>query len=218
MQPRVRNAGLYPVSWIDRMFDWVESLPIPFWCFYFFVYLAAGLIQHALLWADGTLAPGEWLPVVWTQDVWFIFIPAAWHYLRRAGSHALDRFRPALDVTEKQFAAFRHRFTRLSARGGVLLTLGTFLFIPLVGPIALNYAGNWAVSPYNRFFAVPFVLFVYPIIVGFFLMVVRSLAWIGKFYEMVKQINLFNLTTLYAFSRLTMRIAVIFVSSSCSSI
>lgn len=212
MAPKTRSTGLYPVSWIDKIFDWVERLPVPYWCFYILVYVAISLIQHGLLWLDGTLARGEWLAVIWTQDVWFVFIPAAWHYLRRAGAHALDRFRPALTVSSKQFAVLRHRFTRLSASGGLLLAIGAVLFIPLAGPIALTYAGDWAISPYNRFFAIPFVLAVYPIIVGFFLMVVRSLIWIGRFYRMVTQINLFSMTTLYALSSLTMRIGVIFVA------
>lgn len=43
-------------------------------------------------------------------------------------------------------------------------------------------------------------------------MVVRSLIWIGRFYRMVTQINLFSMTTLYALSSLTMRIGVIFVA------
>lgn len=212
MTPNTHSTGLYSVSWMDKLFDWVESLPIPFWFFYALVYLVISLLQHALLWLDGTLAARTWLPVIFTQDIWFVFIPGAWHYLRRAGAHAFDRFRPALELSAKQFAVLRHRFTRLSARSGWLLTLGALLFAPVVGPIALTYAGEWAVSPYNRFLTVPFVLIAYPIIVGFFCMVVRSLVWIGKLYRMVTQINLFNLTTLYAFSSLTMRIAMIFVA------
>ncbi|MCW5873495.1 MAG: hypothetical protein KIS88_02490 [Anaerolineales bacterium] len=200
-----------PISWIDRFFDWVERLPIPYWLFYVIVYLAVGLVQHALLWLDGTLPTGTWLPAAWSQDVWFVFIPSAWHYLRRAGSHALQRFRPALQVSDKEFDALRQRFTRLSARSGRLLLLAALLLTPLVGPAALTYAGDWAISPYNRFFTVPFVIAVFPLLLGFFFMVVRSLVWIGKFYRLVTQINLFNLTTLYAFSSLTMRIGTIFV-------
>jgi len=46
----------YPPSWIDRLTDWVERLPIPWWSFY--VVLAAAMIGAValVLWRAGVYA------------------------------------------------------------------------------------------------------------------------------------------------------------------
>jgi hypothetical protein len=61
-------------------------------------------------------------------------------YLSRTAGQALDDFRPALDLSDRQFASLRHEFTVLPVRPvvvfnliGLILVLGSFLFLPETG-------------------------------------------------------------------------------------
>lgn len=45
-----KHALLYAPSWVDRLLDWIDRLPIPAWAFYLAVYLLAALGLHISNW------------------------------------------------------------------------------------------------------------------------------------------------------------------------
>ena len=206
----------YRLSWMDRFFDWVERLPIPYFVFYILSYLALVLLQHILLWLDGTLPVGETAPIIFAQNVWFIFIAAVWHFLRKTASYALDRFRPALQISDREFANLKFRFTHLSSRTGwILIVIGLGFMLMIFFTIfsaASDYLGPLFFSPYTTYLTLIFGLLIMSFNLGSFYTLFRTLFNINKIYAQVKRINLFNLTPLYALSSFTSRVGMIFVA------
>lgn len=196
---------------MDSFFEWVDSLPIPFFAFYILFYTGLCLAQHALLWLDGSLAMGEFAGIIFVQNVWFVFLAAAWHYLRYAADVAIRKFKPALDLTESEFKELRSRFVNLPAVSAWVITLLTLPIILLFTSALEQYVGNLFFSPGTTWLTYAVIFFVGPMNFGFFYMVVRSLIYINRIYDKVKRINLFNLTPLYALSGFTSRVGMIFV-------
>jgi hypothetical protein len=201
---------------MDDFFDWVERLPIPYLLFYVLVYFAILTFMHILLWSDGTLPVGQWAAIIFVQYVWFIFIAAVWHFLRRSASSALDRFRPALGkLSDREFFQLKFRFTHLSARTGwLLVAIALAVFAILVGLAYVSftdYLGPLFFSPYTTFLTLGFGLLIMPINLGSFYTLFRTISNINKIYSRVKRINLFNLTPLYALSSFTSRVGMIFI-------
>ncbi len=198
-------------SWMDRFFDWVNRLPIPFLPFYALVYLGIVLFQHGLLWLDGTLPAAEFAPIIFVQNIWSIFIVAAWHYLRNAGSQALAKFRPALDIGDAEFNTLKIRFTNLSARTGWIVTAIALSVFLIAVPSSKEFVGPLFFSPTTIYLTYFVLLFAFPMNSAFFFVVIRSLFNISRIYDQVKRINLYNLTPLYALSAFTSRVGMIFV-------
>jgi hypothetical protein len=196
---------------MDLFFDWVERLPIPYFGFYVAFYVVIVTTQVVLLWLDGSLPVGEIAAIVFIQNIWFTFIGAFWHFARRSGMVAIDRFRPALQLSERDFAALRYRFTHLSARTGWLLTLFGAILLYFVLPVFEPYYGPLFFSPLTRFSTLGFSLLIMPFNLGAFYSVVRMLFSIDPIYAKVKYINLFNLTPLYALSGFTSRMGMVFI-------
>ena len=201
----------YPPSWMDRFFDWVERLPIPFLLFYMLAYLALGLFQHALLWIDGSVPVGEFVILIFAQDLWFIFLAAARHYLRNKGSAALTKFRPALRLNDSRFARLLYEFTHLSARTGWIISALVVPILLISMPYLETYVGHLFFSPTMIYLTFLIVIFIGPMNVAFFYIVLRSLSVISRIYAQVRRINLFNLTPLYALSAFTSELGMIFV-------
>ncbi len=196
---------------MDRFFDWVDRLPIPYLSFYIFWYVFIVLSQHVSLWLEGTLKTGEFVSIVFVQNVWFVFIPAFWHFVRNSGMVAMDRFRPALHVSEKEFDELKYRFTHLSRRTGWTLTIVGFLLIILSLPLFESYYGPLFFSPTTLVTTTVIGFLIAPVNVGAFYSVIRMLFSIDGFYARVKRINLFNLTPLYALSTFTSRVGLVFI-------
>ncbi|MEX1071017.1 MAG: hypothetical protein WEC37_00165, partial [Anaerolineales bacterium] len=190
----------YKASWMDHFFDWVERLPIPYLWFYVVCYALIVGTQSVALWLDGSLPVGELAAIVFIQNIWFSFIGAFWHFARSSGMAALDRFRPTLQMSDKEFAALRYRFTHLSARTGWLLTLVGLIGVYFLLPIFEPYYGPLFFSPFTRYSTLGVSFLIFPFNLGAFYTVLRMLFFIDPIYAKVRRINLFNLTPLYALS------------------
>ncbi|MEX1143606.1 MAG: hypothetical protein WEC16_02105 [Anaerolineales bacterium] len=212
MATKRTSAKTQTLSWIDRFFDWVERLPLPFYLVYLLGYLAVVSTYHITLWTSGALPNGELSQGILFTTVFWIFLQmAAFHYFQNQAESALLHFRPALDVSDKEFAKLRFSFINFSAPRaliGGLASVGAALAL-FLGPIEI-------VSP--LFKATPlataitfFLLMGSPFAFGFFYFVFRSLVGINRLYRKVKHINLFNLGPLYVLSRFTSRVGMLFI-------
>ncbi len=202
----------YSLSWIDRFFLWVERLPLPFYLVYLLAYLIFGSAQHGLLWASNVLPFGEFSQgILLTVPFWLFLQVAVLHYFQNATEDALLRFRPALDIDQKEFEKVRFSFVHFSARPA-LIGSAIAIFVSL-----LLLFNPWQIlSP--LFTATPLttaltaLLFLgSPFAFGFFYFVFRSLVWINRLYKRVKRINLFNLEPLYVLSRFTSKVGMLFI-------
>ncbi len=200
------------LSWIDRFFLWVERLPLPPYLVYLLGYLVFITTQHALLWAGHVLPFGEFSPgILLTVSFWLFLQIVVFHYIQNAAEEALLRFRPALDIHQREFEKIRFHFVHFSARPTLIWSAIAIVwtFIGLFSPAQL-------LSPH--FTATPFLsivtallIFGAPFAFGFFYFVFRSLIWVNRLYQRVKRINLFNLEPLYVLSRLSSKIGILFL-------
>lgn len=44
-----QTKKLYPISWLNRLTNWVDSLPIPAWLFYVMLLLVLLILNNAVL-------------------------------------------------------------------------------------------------------------------------------------------------------------------------
>lgn len=203
----------HSLSWIDRFFDWVDSLPLPPLLFYFILYLFLVTIHHLTLWSGGVLPVGEFSRgILLTIDFWLILQMAAFHFFQNQAENAIDRFRAALDVSPKDFEEIRFSFVHFSARSTLLAAI--FVTIPLgllvfFSPVPL-VSSLFGATPLTT--AVTLILLLgSPFAFGFFYFVFRSLVWINRLYKKVKRINLFNLEPLYILSGFTSKVGMLFI-------
>jgi hypothetical protein len=58
----------YPPSWIDRLNDWVNRLPLPSWVIYLCLWLFLIIIQSGSKWLDGVEPVGKlrWIYIFYT--------------------------------------------------------------------------------------------------------------------------------------------------------
>ncbi len=113
----------YPPSWVDRLTDWVERLPIPWWLFYVLMALVWSGIVALVLRQTGVHAVVGFHPMqVWLPTL-TVYLLALTHGLDRAAAGAMQRFQPAFRGDEAEFRTAAYEMTTLPARTTLLLTL-----------------------------------------------------------------------------------------------
>ena len=212
MLKRRANSMPHAASWIDHFFSQVERLPLPPPVVYLLGYLVVVTAHHVILWTGGGLPMGEFSQgILFTIVFWMFLQMAAFHYFQNQAETSLLFFRPALDMSEKEFEKLRFSFVNFSARPalvGGLLSLA-IAFAMFFGPYEIA-SPMFKATPLAT--ALTFlVLLGSPFAFGFFYFVFRSLVGINRLYRKVKHINLFNLGPLYVLSRFTSRVGMLFI-------
>lgn len=185
----------YPPSWIDRLLDWIERLPIPSWLFNLLLAPIGILGVNVLYWITGAEPVGSWAITAYG----FVFIPLnllAGGYLRQLAAHSMDQFSPALADSPKEFARLKYSFTIIPQRRALIITAIVALPLNVIWLYFLKFP-----IVYGLFSALGYSL-------GgcLFFQVARQLRMIGRLHALAKHVSLFDLDPLYAFSRLTARI------------
>ncbi|TAK13558.1 MAG: hypothetical protein EPO32_04935 [Anaerolineae bacterium] len=200
------------VALIDRIYDWIERLPIPGLLFFGLFYVAVVTIHHLLMWADGSLPAGEFsTPVLLTIYLWATISPGTYYYMRRVAVQTIDGFRSALDVNDAEFEALRVDFSRLPRRAGAGILWFSFVIMALAIPSIPSIIDSHFFTPYSRFLFWPVMFVIAPFSVSTFYYAFRSLGAVSRVYDRVKQINLFNLSPLYGLSVFTSRVGMVFI-------
>ena len=202
----------YPPSWIDRLIQWIDRLPIPAWLFYVLCVLMYILVISITLWIDGSVPfgrigsiPGIFAPVV------FAFL-ALYHYLIRIGSCSLLAFRPLLDVNETEFARINYELSTVPRKLD-------WLVIPVSGvmgyPFLVGNPATWGnlVPNTSLPLATAWIIISFFNITVFILIarIIRQLGMIRKLHAQATNINLLKLKPAHAFSTLTSRTAIGFI-------
>jgi hypothetical protein len=202
------GEGAFRPSWVDRLTDWIDGLPVPQWVFYLVVYVLGALLLHLASWLEGSQRFGRPQLESFLDALFLPYILALIHYLDRAASRALAKIRPLLDTTDDEFAGLRFQLTTMRANVVCSLTIAVILITALIGvvrpqgllpdegsPVAIGlllilFALGWL--------TVPILLY----------HTVRQLRIVSILYSHVKHINLFNLQPLEALSGLAFRTAL----------
>ena len=206
-------AGLpYAPSWVDRILQWIDRLPLPAWLFYLIVLFVALLIEHVIQWAEGSLPAGTISPTLVAEAPFLIFAPAAQQYLNETARQALREFRPALQIDDIQYATLEYELTIVPARAGFLagllgLALAILSLVSTPAAFGLSPTTSTATSIVIIFYLIVQAPF-YAVLVYHTL---RQLRLVASIHAMVKEINLFQLFPVYAFSSLTARTGLVIV-------
>lgn len=192
----------YPPSWVDRLQDWIERLPIPWWLFYVLMgMLFSGLVALGLWATDvydrvGFHPMQVWLPSLAAYLLWLN------HGLDRVAAGAMQRFRPAFRGDEAEFAAAVYRIATLPARRTAIFTAAaTVLTLPLGRyEMSMIQTGGLELAP-PVFLAVLAVLYLvsYP----FFYHIWHQVREIHRLHRDWAEVRLGDIRPMYALSRVT---------------
>jgi hypothetical protein len=202
-------ARPYAPSWLDRLTAAIERLPLPAWLFYALLAVLLVLVNHALQWLDGTLPPGvfDWVRI--SDPLPLAYFLALTHYLNGVARHALDVFRPALDIDDEGFARLQFELTTLPAwLGWLALALGL-----LLGAVAVALPSNRASFGLHPGSSVLTVAFEVLVVSGgsgtaFYAVLfktLRQLRQVSRLHRQATRLDHFQREPVYAFSALTAR-------------
>ena len=200
----------YSPSWIDRLEDWVDHLPVPAWTFYLSIWLLLLIIADGThTWRYGSSERLRWIYV--SYSLYGAYFLAGIHYLDTWAKTALNSFRSTLIVDESEQAILFYQLTTMHARTiGILsaatltsvVILSRLLIMPLLKAMGLFHQSNLsALVDLGLFYfnALIVVIFIYHTL--------RQLRWVSRIHKTATRINLFHLRPLYSLSGLTARTA-----------
>lgn len=123
------NEQLYRPSWIDRLTDWIERLPIPVWLTYMVGVAAWAAVFIGVQASQGTYQESGFYP-------WHLFVGIqpflgiyAIHYLDRLAARAFQRFLPAMRDGQVESDSARYRLTTLPDRQTIIACILGFIFV-----------------------------------------------------------------------------------------
>jgi len=196
----------YSPSWFNRIVTAIESLPGPPWAYYLALAPAEALLNNALRWLDGSLQPG-------TFDVFRVaeapFIPymlAAIYYLGRTAISSIESFRPVLAMEKPAYEKIRYELATTPAKQGLVVgILGIAVGIMNLRNDPAGYGISDATSGVTNAYVVVFAVMASAVGVAFLYHSTRQLWMVNRIHAAAKHIDIFESTTLYSFSRLTVR-------------
>lgn len=216
-----QDALPYQPSWPDRIVNRVRKLPVPAWLFYLGLAAVIALVETLVKWYDGTYPVGT----VWLFHL-ALALPVPYslavrHYINDAAGLALDSSSATLNLDDSACLDLRYRLTNAPARSTALLTLAAVLLAAMLALIvALPYGPTrgWslALPAYVKMMTSP-VASVSDILllVGIWAALGANLFWVIRLLRMVHEIyaqyahvDIYRITSLYAFSGLTARVAL----------
>lgn len=185
---------------------WIARLPFPKWVFYLAYLILFGALQHAAAWSKGALQLGEFNLYLAFSAAWMVEMLIGLDYLEYGAGKTLDEFRPMLSVSNEELADMRYEFTMIPR------TTGTAFFIG--GAIFALFSSNSVrqVSPQINFIFPALTIGGWMFSNGLGVVMsyqgFRQLNQIRKFYRLADKIDLYNLSPVYAFSKMTALLAI----------
>ncbi len=211
-----RHAGtgaraLYPPGWLNRLFAWVEQLPVPAWTFYLACWLPLMLVETVLKWIDGAYEVGTVFPIHVVHTGLPVYVLATAHYLDRLAGDKMQAFRSVFVGDETVFERLRYELTTTPARSALLAALvGAVVgvIVSVLLPPSITQAQKLFTSPTSTFLDGTIITGLWALLVTVMYQTVRRLRLVSRIYAQHTHIDLFKIGPLYAFSTLTARTAL----------
>ncbi len=190
---------------------WLQSLPWPVWLSLAMIYIISVLAYHTAAWIDGLQPFGSLSGYLFYTGLWSVIGLGFLYIIYRSAERAIDKFSVLVPTKKKELEELRYQMTTIPAGfafwsamvmaaviGFAAYSDPTFLYKGIHGPIA--YVIFLVMGIFSYSFA--------PILIyqGF-----RQLRRVIKAYELVREINIFHLQPLYAFSGLTMTSSLLWI-------
>jgi hypothetical protein len=202
----------YPPSWVDRLTDWVERLPVPAWVFYLGVAVVLALTRAIISWVDGSYPVGTFFPVHILITSTCVYSMLVVHYLDDAADAALADLRPVLNADDAGYERLRYQITTMPARpvlawsivGLVFGLVNQLLLLPEAQRQSLKlytspaaFANDSGLSGLNWMMVVVIVYHT-----------IHQLRLVSRIYTERTKVNILETGPLYALSRVTALTAV----------
>lgn len=204
-------SALYPPGWLNRLFAWVERLPLPAWAFYLVCWLLLMLVETVLKWIDGAYEVGSIFPIHVVHTGLPLYVLATAHYLDRLAGDKMRAFRSVFVGDETVFERVRYELTTAPARSALLATLvgaGVGAIVSVLLPPSITQAQKLFTSPVSTFTDATLITGLWALLVTVMYQTVRRLCLVSRIYAQHTRIDLFKIGPLYAFSTLTARTAL----------
>jgi len=206
------NSQPYPPSFVDRLMDSVERLPIPYPLTYSLLFLLDSALLHVGSWIDGWLPAYSFSGFAVVYPLWLWGPLAIMTYLNSVSLGSLTSFRPLMDIPDETMRRLEYEFTTMPARAVIISgAVWTIVYI-VFGYVALDTMeaaygfgglaeGVSIVRGWISFFIGSAIYY----------HTIRQLTLVNHTVRMVNQFDLFRLEPVYAFSALTSRTGVSWV-------
>lgn len=207
----------YKPSWIDRLIDWIEGLPIPIWSFYSLLYLVAATSLNLASWFN-RVSPWGTLSIVQLYNaIWLPLALMVIHNTDRLTDQALTRFAPLVRSKATELEGIRYRMTAMPARTVLSISI-IAVTVLLAGAIQepeliINEMAAGPIHPLAWVLSALFGITSYSLAPVMIYHAIRQLILVTKAYELIDDVNVFHQQPLYAFSGLTMRTALFLVGA-----
>ncbi len=201
----------YRPSWLDRLTDWVERLPLPAWVFYGSLACVLVLIQVLFLWLDGGLGKAQvLLPLMVFNGVSIPFLLALIHLLDRQAVTALNAMRPTMEISELEFDKYQYMLANMPSLATLIASVGLLVFYLLTERLGSTPARFVALEQLPVFAVVFHIVDKSPAFLfgPFFYHTFRQLRLVNTITSNHVRIRLFDLGPVQAFSKLTASTAV----------
>jgi hypothetical protein len=201
----------FSASLVDRLNNWVKQLPVPAGIFFALLGLVLISVQVLFFWLEGDSQDLTILLPVLVFNGLFIPYPLGLIYLLdHQAVQALEATRPTLDINEVNLEQYAYRLANMPGRSALVAGLGLVLFTVLteqVGMVPRSYALLDQLPYFNVLFQIidKGSAFFFGVLIYH---TIRQLRLINTINLQYTRINLFNLSPLQAFSRVTSTTAV----------
>lgn len=203
------NQATPRINIIDRLMDFIVRLPAPYWLTYLVLFILQSLLSHILSWWDGWLPPYTFNSLNLLFPLWFWAPLAIMTYLNSISLAAISSFKPLLEGSDEEIQQLKIKFSTMPSRPLLISSIIWFLIYA-----ALNYLAR---QTFFIEYGLGPLAIVYTLIIGLPTFVIGSSIYYHSFRQLrlihqtvrkVKQLNLFNLEPVYAFSQVTAKTGI----------
>lgn len=200
----------YAPSWVNRLTDWVARLPGPGWVYYLLSGFVLYCVMTLMQWNQGGYPVGTLnrfhLAVAFSSPLLLLVV----RYLNRTAATAMDNARPLLGVNDAEFEALTYQLTTLPARAALIATLFPLVFIApnLDRPISIFEESQVALTPPSITLTIFFSVLLSGCSGVLIYQMYREMRLVNLIYRNYARVDLFHLSPLYGFSRLTSQAAL----------
>ena len=197
------STPAYKPSWVDKLLDGIDRLPMPNWLFYVLLYIFGVLYVHGALWFDAALPLGKFDPIWVFNGVYVVISLAMLHLLERSANNAVEKFVQLAPDKREEIELQRYVMTTIPARPALWMALvfgALMLYLSLSQP---DYLPVGIHSPLAKALLIAILIFNYSFVPIIIYQGARLLKAVTKLYALVDQVNIFHQQPLYAFSGLS---------------
>lgn len=193
----------YAPSWVDHFQGWLESLPIPVWLSILLLYLFTALAFNIATWIDGVNPVGTLSTDLTFNALWGVTSLGFCILLDRASGQALDKFAVLVPTKKREIELLRYKMTTTPASVAWFFTALMVIGLGFAFYSDPNTLYDGMQSPISYALAVPLATLSYAFAPILIYQGVRVLNAVRSAYNLLSEINLFELQPLYAFTGVT---------------